>query len=254
MTESWEGDTTAAWAARWGIPRLEVHERIGSTNDRARELAEAGADPFTTVIAEEQSAGRGRDGRRWESPPSSGLWMSVVAPGQDAFGRLLVPLRVGLAVCRAIERAAPGVRAGIKWPNDVQVEGRKLSGILCEAGAGAVVIGVGINVRQGALSPELSSVAVALEEVADGLVDRAALAGRVLFELRELVTQGPVVLDEALGRELAERDVLRGRRVAAGVGGTGIARGINRDGALLLEIGPGDVRHVVAGHVKIHDQ
>ena len=60
MTESWEGDTTAAWAARWGVPRLEVHERIGSTNDRARELAEAGADPFTTVIAEEQSAGPGK--------------------------------------------------------------------------------------------------------------------------------------------------------------------------------------------------
>ncbi len=254
MTESWEGDTTAAWAARWGVPRLEVHQRIGSTNDRARELAEMGADPFTTVIAEEQSAGRGRDGRRWESPPGSGLWMSVVAPDTDASGLLLVPLRVGLAVCRAVERAAPGVRPGIKWPNDVQIEGRKLSGILCEAGSGAVVIGVGINVRQRALSPGLSPIAVALEEVTDGPVDRAALAGRVLSELKELVAQGPVALDEALGRELAERDVLCGRRVAAGVGGTGVARGIDRDGALLVEIRPGDIRHVVAGHVRIHDQ
>ena len=253
MTELWEGDTTAAWAARWGVPRVEVHDRIGSTNDRARELAEAGADPFTTVIAEEQSAGRGRGGRRWESPVRSGLWMSVVAPDTGASGRLLVPLRVGLAVCRAVERVASGVRAGIKWPNDVQVEGRKLSGILCEAGAEAVVIGVGVNVRQGALSPELSPIAVALEEVTDGPVDRAVLAGRVLFELKELVAERPLAIDEALGRELAERDVLRGRRVAAGVGGTGVARGIDRDGALLLEIGPGDVRHVVAGHVRIQD-
>ena len=253
MADLWEGDTTAAWAARWGVPRLEVHERIGSTNDRARELAEAGADIFTTVIAEEQSAGRGRDGRRWESPARSGLWMSVVAPNRGVSSRLLVPLWAGLAVCRAVERVATGVRAGIKWPNDVQVEGRKVSGILCEAGAEAVVIGIGLNVRQGALSPELCPVAVALEEVTDGRVDRAALAGHVLLELKELVARRTLTTDVALGRELAARDVLFGRRVTAGVEGAGVARGIDRDGALLLEIEPGDVRHIVAGHVRLQD-
>jgi BirA family biotin operon repressor/biotin-[acetyl-CoA-carboxylase] ligase len=246
MIELWEGDTPAAWAARWGVPRLEVHERIGSTNDRARQLAEAGADPFTIVIAEEQLAGRGREGRRWESPAGSGLWMSVVAPPVRAADRALVPLRVGLAVCRAVERVAPGLRAGVKWPNDVQVDGRKVSGVLCESAGDAVVIGIGINVRPGALGPELARSAAALDELAGQVVDRAELAG-------ELLAPGPLELHGVLARELAERDVLRGRPVTAAAGDAGVARGIDRDGALRVEVAPGDVRRVVAGGVRIQD-
>src|SRR5690606_26857310 len=87
LLDLWEGDTPAAWAARWAVPRLEAHGRIGSTNDRARELAEAGAEPFTVVLTEAQSAGRGRDGRRWESPAGAGLWMSVVAPARPPADR-----------------------------------------------------------------------------------------------------------------------------------------------------------------------
>src|SRR5687768_7212267 len=176
LLDLWDGDTPAAWGARWRVPRLEIHGLLGSTNDRARELAEAGAEPFTVVIAEEQSAGRGREGRRWESPPGSGLWMSVVAPPRDIAARPLVPLRAGLAVCRAIEAAAPGVEAGLKWPNDVQIGGLKVAGILCEAGGSGVVIGIGVNVRPGALSPRLADIAVALEDAAGTTVDRAALA------------------------------------------------------------------------------
>jgi BirA family biotin operon repressor/biotin-[acetyl-CoA-carboxylase] ligase len=200
VIELWEGDTPAAWAARWRLPALEVHGRIGSTNDRARELALAGAERFTTVIAEEQLAGRGREGRRWESPPGGGLWMSVVAPRCPPVERGLVPLRTGLAVCRAVERVAPGVRAGVKWPNDVHVDGRKVSGVLCESTGDTVVIGIGVNLRPGALGPELAAVAVALEAVAGGPVDRAALAGAVLAELRELLAPGPLALDGALAR------------------------------------------------------
>jgi BirA family biotin operon repressor/biotin-[acetyl-CoA-carboxylase] ligase len=253
VIDLWEGDAPAAWAARWRLPQLEVHDRIGSTNDRAKQLAESGADPFTTVIAEEQLAGRGREGRRWESPAGSGLWMSVVAPPTRALDRALVPLRAGLAVCRAVERAAPGVHAGLKWPNDVLVSGRKLSGVLCEAAGDAVVIGIGINVRPGALGSELADSAVALEDAANARVDRAALAGHLLAELRELLGPGPLALHGALERELMERDVLKGRAVTAAAGDVGVACGIDRDGALRVEVAPGDVRRVLAGGVRIRD-
>ena len=263
--EIWEGDAPAAWAARWRVPWLEVHDRIGSTNDRARELAEAGAEPFTTVIAEEQTAGRGREGRRWESPAGSGLLISVVAPPSSTADRAVVPLRAGIATCRALERAAPGVRATLKWPNDVLIEGRKVSGILCEAAPQAIVIGIGINVRRGALDHALTTMAVALDEavpwVASGAgsgavpteVDRAELAGHLIGDLRELVGAGGPPLEGLLRRELDERDALRGRLVGAAAGETGVARGIDTDGALLVEVGPGETRRVVAGDVRIRE-
>ena len=235
------------------MPRLEIHDLIGSTNDRARELAEAGAEGFTVVIAEAQSAGRGREGRRWESPGGSGLWMSVVAPPREPAARPLVPLRAGLAACRAIESAAPGVRAGLKWPNDVQIGGRKVSGILCEAGAGGVVIGIGVNVRPGALSPRLADVAVSLEEASGRRVDRAALAGRLLAELRELLAPASLGIEGEVAREIEARDVLRGHEVAAATGERGIALGIGRDGALRIEVAPGEVRRVMAGGVRIRE-
>jgi BirA family biotin operon repressor/biotin-[acetyl-CoA-carboxylase] ligase len=250
LVDLWEGDTPAAWGARWGVPRLEIHDVVGSTNDRARSLAEAGAEPFTVVIAEHQTAGRGREGRRWESLPAAGLLLSLVAPPREPTARTLMPIRVGLAACRAIESAAPGVRAGLKWPNDVQIDGRKVAGVLCESTPAGVVIGVGINVRPGGLSEPLAKSAVALETAANALVDRAVLAGGLLAELRALLAPGSLGLEGDVAVEVDARDVLKGRRVIAADGNAGVARGIGRDGALRLEVGPGEVRRVVAGGVR----
>lgn len=253
ILDIWEGDSPSAWGARWRVPRLEVHDLMGSTNDRARYLAEAGADPFTVVIAEEQTAGRGRNGRRWESPPGSGLWMSVVAPPLDVSVRHIIPLRAGLATCRAVESAAPGVRAGLKWPNDVLIGGLKVGGILCEGGPSAVVVGIGVNVRSAALRPGLVGTVVALDEAAEGPVDRAVLAEFLMTELRDLLAPSSLSLDGELARELEVRDVLRGRAVVAETGEIGIARGIGRDGALGVEVAPGEVRRVRAGGVRIQE-
>jgi BirA family biotin operon repressor/biotin-[acetyl-CoA-carboxylase] ligase len=179
--------------------------------------------------------------------------MSVVAPRVDPAARALLPLRVGVAVCRAVERAAPGVRAGLKWPNDVQLGGRKVAGVLCESTPAAVVIGIGVNVRPGALSPEVGATAVALDEAAGVRVDRAGLAGALLSELRELLDGGAPTLAGALAREVDARDVLKDRPVTIASGESGVARGIEHDGALRLETIGGAVRRVVAGGVRVRE-
>src|SRR5689334_760616 len=127
-----------------GHPRRHFRT-VGSTNDVARELAEDGAVSGTVVTADEQSAGRGRSGRRWSAPAGSALLASaILRPLEERHA--LLPLAVPLAVAEAIEAVAP-VEAGVKWPNDVWIGGRKAAGVLIEARPPKwAVIGVGINV------------------------------------------------------------------------------------------------------------
>src|SRR5919108_407225 len=118
----------------------------GSTNDRARALGAAGAPHGTVVLAEQQTAGRGRQGRSWIAPPGRTLTLSIVVRTElPALERL--PLSAAVAVCEACERAAP-VACLIKWPNDVWIQGRKVAGILIEARPQErwAVLGIGLNV------------------------------------------------------------------------------------------------------------
>ncbi|HVQ24790.1 MAG TPA: biotin--[acetyl-CoA-carboxylase] ligase, partial [Planctomycetota bacterium] len=136
-------------AARGGprLPALEWHDELGSTSDRLKDLARAGAPAWTVVVGERQTGGRGREGRTWQSP-KGGLYLSVLLrPASERVS--LIPLAAGIAVAEAVLEF--GVRAELKWPNDVLVSGRKLAGILAEAsssGSGVewVVLGVGVNV------------------------------------------------------------------------------------------------------------
>ncbi|HET7178013.1 MAG TPA: biotin--[acetyl-CoA-carboxylase] ligase, partial [Solirubrobacterales bacterium] len=123
------------------------HFRItDSTNARARELAEGGAPGGTVVTADEQTAGRGRQGRSWTAPPGGALLYSAILRPLDQ-RHLLLPLAVPIAVCEAVEALRPGIECGIKWPNDVWLDRRKLAGVLIEAKPqdGWAVIGVGMN-------------------------------------------------------------------------------------------------------------
>ena len=119
-----------------GEPR-EHHDTIGSTNERARELADEGAAHGTLVTAGEQTAGRGRQGRTWQTPAGVAIAASLVLREFDD----LLPLRAGLAVA---DVAGPG--ALVKWPNDVWVDGKKIAGILVEARGDWAVLGIGVNV------------------------------------------------------------------------------------------------------------
>ena len=128
-----------------GAPR--VHHRVAdSTNERAKELAAAGAPHGTVVTADEQTAGRGRQGRAWSAPRRAAVLMSVIVRDLGDSAAML-PLAAAVAACEACESVS-GVRCEIKWPNDVWVDGRKLAGILVEARptAGWAVVGIGLNV------------------------------------------------------------------------------------------------------------
>lgn len=143
----WAGRSAGEWMRRFSLGTAEFHTRIGSTNDRARALVREGSPLPALVVADRQSAGRGRRGRRWVSDMPLGLWCTVA---RSWTGGDLGPLtlRAGLAAARGVESVVRGLRIEVKWPNDLLVSGRKLGGILCERAGGAVLVGIGINVNQ----------------------------------------------------------------------------------------------------------
>ncbi|HEX5929832.1 MAG TPA: biotin--[acetyl-CoA-carboxylase] ligase, partial [Solirubrobacterales bacterium] len=141
------------------------YRRTESTNDRARELAAAGAPHGTVVTAAEQTAGRGRQGRTWTAPPGKALlYSALLRPLEERHATL--PLAVPLAVCAAAEELQPGIECKVKWPNDVWLEERKLAGVLIEARPqdGWAVIGIGLNlsITQHEFPPELRDTATSL--------------------------------------------------------------------------------------------
>lgn len=248
----WEGRTATELAALWGVPLVEVHASIGSTNDRAGELARTGAPRGTVVVAEEQTAGRGRRGANWQSAPGAGLWMSVVLPAAEASPAL--PLRVGLACAEGIEAAlggdtAPLVR--VKWPNDLFVRDRKIGGILCEASPNGVVVGIGINVRTPieGFDASIAGSATALEVETGKALNRLEIAGGVLDRLFRQI-------DDVRGWAGARsaflgRDALVGRSIVTESAGPGVARGVDADGALVLERPDGSCTLVTSGSVRL---
>jgi BirA family biotin operon repressor/biotin-[acetyl-CoA-carboxylase] ligase len=246
----WDGEPVQVWARIWRADLVEAHDVLGSTNDRVKELAAAGAGPFSVVIAEEQTAGRGRGGATWHSPPGAGLWLSVLLPCPHGAPPHL-PLAVGVAAARAAEQACPGVSVGIKWPNDLQLGERKLGGVLCESAHGAVVAGVGLNLRFPAegLPEEISARATALESPGSGRVSPGGLATGLLHELHALLPRGGSMAPD-LHKELERRDVLSGRPIWTQQAGNGTGRGIDPGGALLLERADGERVRVVAGSVR----
>lgn len=259
MTEAsvlthWEGEPVQVWARLWDVPLLEVHDRLTSTNDRARILALQGAERFTTVIAEEQTEGRGRSGRRWASPPGQGLWLSTLVAGEERASPL-TPVLVGVALVRALRAVVPELEPGLKWPNDLYVGGRKVGGVLCEAldEGKTVIAGIGINVRQaeGDFPSALRDSAGSLEMATGGHVSRGRLAGRVMGELRGLFSDVPSELTEALAEEIGRVDVLAGRMVRVSTGVEGRADGFGRDGALRIRDGEGREHRVHAGSVRL---
>ena len=210
-----------------GTPR--VHLRLtDSTNERAKELALGGAPHGTLVTADEQSAGRGRQGRVWTAPPRSAVLMSLITR------RLAptLPLAAAVAVCDALP-----ARCEIKWPNDIWLERRKLAGILVEGRPqdGWAVVGIGLNVTTEAFPPERTELATSLR-LAGVELDTESVLAALLVSLDEW-------LEAPAGAVLgawSERDALRGERVSW-ADGEGTALGIDASGALVVETEAGRV-------------
>jgi BirA family transcriptional regulator, biotin operon repressor / biotin---[acetyl-CoA-carboxylase] ligase len=219
-----------------GSPR--VHHRLtDSTNERAKQLAAAGAPHGTLVTADEQTAGRGRHGRLWTAPAGSAVLMSVVLRELDE----RLPLTAAVAVCDALP-----IEAAIKWPNDVWIRGRKVAGILVEGRPqeGWAVLGIGLNVSTEGFPAELADTATSLR-----LAGVTSSPERVL---RDLLSSFDTWLGASPARVLEawrSLDALRGERVRW-AGGEGVADGIDDSGALRVETSAGPIS-LDAGEVHL---
>ena len=257
LPPEWRSRLPCEWAEDLGVPALELHARIGSTNHRLRRLAAAGAAAWTTVVAGEQTAGRGRAGRRWHSPPGAGLWMSVLLETVGASGSGVLPLAAGVSVARALEEAS-GAPMGLKWPNDILFGGRKIAGILCEADgpdARGAIVGIGVNVRRPheGYPPGLESHAAFLGEASAGGIGLPRLAGSIIRELHRWADPPPARLSGALRGEWEARDLLPGRPVRLAGGTSGTACGVSGEGWLKVTSADGRVATVRAGAVQVAD-
>ena len=230
-----------------GTPR--VHLRLAdSTNQRAKELAGAGAPHGTLVTADEQTAGRGRPGRSWVARPRSAILMSVVVRESSGEAYPLLPLATALAVSEACEAHTP-VKCAIKWPNDVWINRRKVAGILLEGRPreGWAVVGVGLNVltAREEFPEELRSTATSLAAEGAKSIDKEEVLGAVLERLNQWLSAEP----GAVIRAWSHRDALLGEQVRWN-GGEGVAAGIDQSGALLVDTGDGRVA-LDAGEVHL---
>jgi BirA family transcriptional regulator, biotin operon repressor / biotin---[acetyl-CoA-carboxylase] ligase len=236
-------------ARRWGVPQCGVFRTLSSSLDAIHDVAAQGAPAGTVVVVEEQTAGRGRDGRTWRSPVG-GVWLGMLLrPPVPVLGAL--SLRVGLVLADVVDDlVGRGARTRLKWPNDVLVDDRKIAGILCEGRwQGETLqwlgVGVGVNVAN-EIPSELAGRAIALREMLPD-VRRLDLLDRLVPALLPLTTHH-APLTESECTEFARRDWLRGRQIRAPISGR--AAGVRPDGALLVDTGAGTTM-VREGHVEL---
>lgn len=187
----YEGLEADALALRWRVPRVVLLATTSSTLDEIHALAEAGAKSGTLALAEEQTAGRGRQGRTWLSPSGAGIFLGLLLRPRIAPRGGALAIRAGLAAVASLAAADHAIAPRLKWPNDVIVRDLKAGGILCEArwngdALGWVAVGVGLNVR-GPVPAEVAARAVALNDIAPG-VGRLALLDELVPRLLRLET------------------------------------------------------------------
>lgn len=248
-------DDFPAAAAAFPEPfRLLVRETAGSTNDEVRILGQNGAAAGLVLLALEQSAGRGRRGAAWFSPAGDSLAFSIIVRPEEP--KSLWPrlaLAAGLAVAEAVESC--GIAVGIKWPNDVWIRSRKVSGILVEAGKDFAVVGIGLNVNTLEFPAEVADVATSLSietsrhfprhEVLGAIIRRFALRHRQIgHEFQELL------------ESVRQRCVLTGRRVSLSTSAglkQGTIEGIAPGGELMLRTEAGVENLIQADEVRLLD-
>lgn len=244
----------------WAGCGLHFFPELGSTNIQAKVEAEAGAPHGMLVVTDVQTAGRGRRGKQWSSPADTNLYFSIVLRPQLSPDKApMLTLVMGHSVSMAIRRVT-GLPAGIKWPNDIVINGKKVCGILTEMSAEPdyiqhVVTGVGVNVRKQAFEGELAERACCLEQECGRKVSRSALLAAIMEQFEDdyecfMRSEDMSGLLDSYCNLL----VNRGREVCvldSGGAYRGVAQGITSGGELLVELPDGQVRQVYAGEVSV---
>jgi BirA family biotin operon repressor/biotin-[acetyl-CoA-carboxylase] ligase len=254
-----QGDITAGLKTKLIGREVHLLSSVSSTNTLAMEMAAQGAAEGTVVVAETQTGGKGRRGRAWISPKGN-LYLSVVLrPDIPMHKAPLITLMAAVAAATTITKAF-GLEAGIKWPNDILIAGRKVCGLLTEMSAEQdrirhVVVGVGIDVNMDpeALPPEVRALSTTLAAESGKKIDRTALLRQLLREMddwyRVFLNDAPAVL-----AEWTRLNITVGNRVAvSGAGETlaGLAQGIDDEGRLIVILDDGSRKTVAAGDVTI---
>jgi BirA family transcriptional regulator, biotin operon repressor / biotin---[acetyl-CoA-carboxylase] ligase len=226
----YDGVTAAELTARLGTSRVDVYDSVSSTMDLAHAAAEAGAPAGTLIVADRQTAGRGRHGRRWTAAAGAGVWLTMIERPQNAAALDVLTLRLGLHTAGVLDEYLDAP-AQLKWPNDVYASGGKLAGVLVEARwqderPAWVAIGLGVNVR---LPVDVAGAAAVVPGAS-----RVALLAELVRGIRAaMLADG--VLGESEMAEFAARDLARGRPCREPVVGTVV--GISPSGELLVRSG-----------------
>lgn len=256
-TEQWDGLSSDALAERWGREVI-VRDAVTSTNDVAREAADDGADAGTVVVAGEQTAGRGRGGRKWASPVGAGVYLSIVYR-PEVIQPAPVSVLAGLGVAKRLDLAFPGLAPRIKWPNDLYAHGLKFGGILSEAAWADraprwLIVGVGVNVRPlgDGISRAIARRATSVDEELEVTTPLVEVADAVVAGLDlHLAGPRPRLETKDLG-DLDRYDGMRDRRGVLHPPGDaeplpGKCVGIAPDGALLFRPDRGALQRVSDG-------
>ena len=242
------------------VKKIYYFRTIGSTNDFAKERASEGAGEGTLVIAEEQTRGRGRQGRKWISPPGTGLWFSLVLrPGFSPSEAAGITPVAAVSVADSIEEVT-GLPARIKWPNDILVGGKKACGILTEMGSDPggsdyVILGIGINVNTDSYPEEIKDTATSLKECLGREVSRTEVLARTIGEFEKFYFD--FVETKILARVLSAyrgKSATIGRRVEVAIKEGVLAAeavDIADDGGLLIRKDGGEVLKINSGEVSL---
>jgi BirA family biotin operon repressor/biotin-[acetyl-CoA-carboxylase] ligase len=234
--------------------KIEHFTEVTSTNDIAAELAAKGAEDGTVIIADSQTRGRGRHGRTWFSPGCDGLYLSVILrpPGKNT-GISLIPIVCGLAVADTI-RFVSKLEALLKWPNDVLLNSKKVSGILVEGKRGTIIAGIGVNLNNsaGSFPADISGTATSI------FIETREKAGRDEFLgclLRQLNERYAIFLRQENNKLIGDAKMISeilGKNVSIDQNGEkieGKAKGLDSSGGLILERTDGKIVYIYSGEI-----
>ena len=255
-----EAEIRAVLTSQWLGQNVKFLEEIDSTNNEVRRMAEQGAPEGTLVVAENQTAGKGRRGRRWDSPKGSGIWYSfLLRPEFAPEHASMLTLLAAMAVQNSVKEVT-GLDGLIKWPNDIVVNGKKVCGILTEMSTEEdairyVVVGIGINANTTDFPEEIRATATSLALELGHPVCRAAVINGVMCAFEEYYGRYRETLDMSLLKELYNQKLVNAERevkvLAPGGDYTGISHGINDAGELIVELPDGSIREINSGEVSV---